>query len=338
MKGSQQAGWIEVADATDVRLVDSGRFDRLVGTLPDPSRQFPQTVFCIGGQEKRRAIDHFFPGHDLQQVRPSLDGLADLHLDISRSHLDSPIFFVDCTLEGLVRVKTRTGQRSRKPSGPHSSVLTFPRRNNTILTRLLFPFADVICVFADDLGGLDVALTYLDAWSAGEIAATTPWRARPRVSIVTFAPLTPEAYEEQKRFNSRLRAIKYRRHFSMVRLMRFWPRSTAAGRDAALRRSILHDELATARARRKSERVLFSAQHLSWFFSRAVVHVTEKAHEPFDFIKASRSLRPLHSRYADQMGKFLRLASCHDIDADIVTEMVASSIVLDAYPPATHSE
>ena len=36
--------------------------------------------------------------------------------------------------------------------------------------------------------------------------------------------------------------------------------------------------------------------------------------------------------------RFLRLSSRHSIDSDVVTQVVASSVILDAYPPSAHSE
>ena len=61
MEGCRHAEWIEVLDNADVRLVDPGRLDRLVTSLSDPSRQCPQIVICVGGEEKRRTIDQTCP-------------------------------------------------------------------------------------------------------------------------------------------------------------------------------------------------------------------------------------------------------------------------------------
>lgn len=266
----------------------------------------------------------------MAQVAPS-DGLADLHLDHSRSDLPNPLLFADCTLDGRIPIRTQAGQRLKTKLADSTSALCPKKANNTVLTRLVFPFVDVIAIFADDLGGLDAVLKYLEDWSTGEVAATTPWKARPRVVVITFELETSEAVQRKKAFNSQIRAVKHRRHFSAVRLTQCSPRSSAAAR-----RSVLDDELRAAIGHRKSERVLFTAQHLSWFFSRAVAHVNDKPHEPLDFIAASRFLRPLDYRYTDQLRMFLRLAADHSIDDETVTQMIASSIVLDAYPPSAH--
>ena len=57
--------------------------------LDNHDRQRPQIVVCIGGEEKRRAIGHLFPKHDLPQSQP-LRSLTNLHIDASRSHLEMP--------------------------------------------------------------------------------------------------------------------------------------------------------------------------------------------------------------------------------------------------------
>ena len=337
MKACHHASWVEVSDTSEFRLVNPGRFDRLVHKLSNPTRQYPQIVFCVGGEEKQRAIDCLFPEHDIAANRPA-PSLANLHIDGSRTHLENPFLFVDCSPQATLPVKKRGRKCHENRSSRVAWTLPRPRAETVILTRLLFPFVDCLCVFADDLGDLNAVFAYLEEWTAGDVATSLPWKARPRVCVITFAPLTPEAHEEQRAFNSRLREIKFRRHFSSVRLVRFWPRSTGAARDRALRQLVLHDELAIARKRRKEDRVLFAAHHLSWFFSRALVHVAKTLHDPFDFITESRLPRPVPSGYSDQLSTFLELAHRHDIPFQTVAAVVASSIAFDAYPSSAHGE
>ena len=338
MKGCRHADWVEVSDSSNVNLIDPGRLERLVKTLRSPVHQYPQIVACMGGEEKRHAVAHLFH-KSTHLLEPRPHGLAELHVDVSRSDLNHPVFFVDCAPAATLPVrkdhcKCHEKKSSVQTAGAGSQCST----ENTVLTRLIFPFLDAICIFADDFNGLDAVLAHLEEWTAGEVAATLPWKVRPRVSIVTFAPLTSEALREQKVFNSRLRAIKSRRHFSSVRLVRFWPRSTPVGRYKAVEQLLLHDELGTARVRRKSERFLFAAHHLPFLFSQALLHVGRTSDRPFDFIAASRALRPLPPDYADQLSAFLRLAVEKSLPFEVIASIVASSIVMDAYPPTHHGE
>lgn len=348
--------WIEVTDSVEACLVNPGRLDRLVASLRDPSRQCPQIVLCIGDEWKQHAARNLFsaqlsrtndaPGHELTRHASNKQAslrsrppstLAHLHADESRIHLPHPVFYVDCTPDAPLAARSRSARCHEVKWTTETGISSLPVSKDIVLTRLLFPFADTICVFADDFGGLDAVLRQLEEWSAGEVPTTVPWRARPRVSVITFAAPTAAAPERQSSFNSRLRTIKFRRHFSSVRLVEFpFPSNTSV--DRALQRYVLHDELNAARAHRKSQRLSFSAIHLSWFFSRAVKHVAAKPDRPFDFINAASSVRPFSPQYSTRLCAFLRLAVQHRIDTEHVIQILASTVLLDAYPSSGHSE
>ena len=350
--------WVEVSHTTNACLVDPGRLDRLVTSLQEPHHQCPQIVLCIGGEQKRRAIRTLFPQHssptcNSHYKEPSstrdpprlvstrsrpLQSLAHLHVDESRAHLPYPVLFADCTPNAPIAVRNK-GERCHATKWiDEAGTIPFSHPENAVLTRLLFPFADAVCVFADDFGGLDAVLHHLDDWSADDVPTTVPWRARPRVSVITFASLTAVALEEQRAFTARLRTIKFRRHFSSVRLVRLPIQSTAAASDRALRQHVLRNELDLARAQRKSHRVFFTALHLSWFFSRAIQHVAAKPNEPFDFILAASPTQALHPQYVARLSAFLQLAVQHHIHAEQLIQILASSVLLDAYPSSGHSK
>lgn len=315
--------------------MDPKRLDHLISELPDPDRQRPQIVACVGSAWKRRALNHFFPGHDGAH-KPPLDGLADLYRDSSRSHLNHPILFADCTLDGSLQVKARVGAGQSRGQYSDAWASPPPALTHTILTRLIFPFSDVICIFADDFGGLTPVLASLVSWTEDIVATDIPWRARPRVCVISCAPLTKETVHEQKEFDERIRQIKYCGHFSSVRRMRFWPRTSDKSLDRALRQFVLDNELVSACVQRQANHVMFTATHLSWFFTRAVANVAKSPPQPFAFLATSRVLRPLPAHYPDQLAAFLRLTIEHNVPFEVIATVIASSILLDAYPPAAH--
>ncbi|KAK5163070.1 uncharacterized protein LTR77_011005 [Saxophila tyrrhenica] len=356
----ERAAWVEVATADDgLRIVDVHRLDGLVKSLSRPTLQRPQIVACVGNTEKRLAYSVLFPQNPDVWTNCT-HAFADLHLDrvsagIDRESAgldresagsDHPLFFVDCSPgAGCPTAERKLATRS----GTHSP-LPSDTAGKLILTRLLFPFVDVVCVFADDLGGLAGAATYLEqlfelaSGSPGAapslIPTSLPWHARPSVIVVTSARDTDERdvqLREVREFNSRMRALRYRRHFSAIGCVRLWPRRAEALRVAALAREVRRT-LDRARERRSAARTLFSATHLSWFFSQAVVHVARTVRDPspFDFIATSRSPRPLHPLAASQLRAFLRVARDRKLPFETMIRVVASSVVYDAYPPSAH--
>lgn len=333
------ANWVEVSDPTAYRLIDPGRLRRLVNTLRDPSAQFPQILLCFGGFAKRQALGALFPSlYSLRRESPP--GFANIHLDPSQAPLLHPVLLVDCTNGVPLPVRPKGRGCHEDESFDTAWVETEKQTRETVLTRLLFPFVDVVTIFADDLGGLDAAFSLLQRWSCGEPATTLSWKTRPRVCVVTSAAPTWDAHLQQRSFNSRLRAIKAGRHFSSVRLLCLpngggtvtWPSNGTRH----LRRLLLRDELIKIRRDRQSQRAHFAAHHLAWFFTRAVAHVAKSAREPFDFICTSRVHRPLSACFPRQVSAFVRLAAENHIPCEIVVTVIASSVMLDAFPPGSH--
>lgn len=330
--------WVEVSDPAVHRLIDPGRLGRLVKTLTSPQSQYPQVLVCVGGGEKRRALETILPSLETHRAR-SRQGLADIHVDPRTLERTHPLFVVDCAHDAPLPVRRRT----RRPQVSSFDVVwpaTESDVRHRLLTRLVVPFADVVSIFAEDLGGLDSVLALLQQWVAGGMATTLPWKARPRVCVVADAAETENAREAQSRFNALLRTIKYRRHFSSVRLMTVDSRADTPegrrrrGRD--IRRMLVEGELPVALAHRGAADVLFAAHHFSWFFTQAVAHLARSPDEPFDFIRVSRARRPLPASVDDQLAAFFRLALQHRFTLDAVVTLVAAAVVVDAYPPGCH--
>lgn len=334
MASCRHPNWVEVSDVTACRVIDSGRLGRLVKDLRDPTAQFPQTLVCVGGDTKKRAIDALFPDHNPTRNRRR-QGLTDLYIDPSRVRQQYPIFFVDCSLEAPVPIRTESPKGHEKVSFDTAWQMTAGNRKEIILTRVIFPFTDVIAIFADDFSGLDVVFSLLQRWNQSEAASTLPWRAQPRICVIAASPSTSDELLQQRAFQTRLRELRPSRHFSSIRLVCL-PREASGNQ--YLRRILLEDELGIARQNRQSERVLFAAHHLSSFFTRAVAHVATSVREPFDFVRASRIYRPLPVGFGEQTSLFLRIAREHHFPDDDTVAIVASSVLLDAFPPGSHRE
>ena len=102
-----------------------------------------------------------------------------------------------------------------------------------------------------------------------------------------------------------------------------------------LRRQVLR---AAARTRRKkSDRgLLFSATHLMAFSQIAFNHLTLT--EPFDFIPASRLQNPVAADLAGHLTNFVdQIESAQDLTS-FAAEVIASSFLLDHYPPGMHGK
>ncbi|KAK4552381.1 hypothetical protein LTR86_010395 [Recurvomyces mirabilis] len=350
MVACRHTAWIEVSDAihpsaersqrsgsTNLRLNNPQRLEQLIETLRDPDNQYPQLIFLIGAKEKSHAIQQIFP-ESATTNRLGESGLANLHSDISSVHAEHPIFFVDS--EANFPLPPRQPQKPRchefQPLGAKWKLNEDAEPNHLILTRLLFPFSDIICICADDIGGLEAAYAYLDVWSSYGDATTLPVAIRPRVSIVTSRPMCRASQLEEEQTIERLRQVRFCRLFSSIEILRMKSKSSRDTRYRPLQQSLLGG-INVMRDQRRAAHVLFSATHLNWFFAQAVLHVSETFTKPFDFILTSRLARPLPRFCADQVRHLMELAVQHDLPTNALMTALASFVMLDAYPASAHA-
>ena len=74
------------------------------------------------------------------------------------------------------------------------------------------------------------------------------------------------------------------------------------------------------------------------FFKDAVKLIGQTIQEPFSFILSSREDNQVEVGYAQHLENFLQLRVEHNISLDVLSRYIASSILMDAYPPDMHSK
>jgi hypothetical protein len=92
------------------------------------------------------------------------------------------------------------------------------------------------------------------------------------------------------------------------------------------------------RTNREDSRLLFSTTHFNALFGYACRHFAETIDQPFNFIEAARKYNPV----ALDLDKHLSTLLKHIRNPSELTEfavpIIASSFLLDNYPPGAHSE
>lgn len=344
MTTCRHTDWIEVSySSRHVRLSDPGRLDRLVKKLEQSTRQFPQVVLCIGREERRKLVTQTVLDRTTRMTRSasaatqSSGGLTSIFLDQSQYRVDHPTLFADYQL-GRDLLETVPYRCHETKSARNVWTRGQPDIHDTVLTRLLFPFSDLVCIFADDLGGVDAVLDLVETWSAVESTtdlAGIARRALPRVCVITSGPSTSSAQLQEEAWRARLGALHYLNHFSSVQVFRFDNHN-----DIDFHRNLhflLVNELKASRVLKKKHRVQFNADHLANFFSQAILHLTTNPNEKFSFLAASRAYRPLPRSYSEQINALLCTRAKYGIGFDHIATLIASCLLLDAYPNGCHS-
>ena len=343
MAGCRHTDWVEISRTPrHLRLSDPGRLGRLVRELGRPAQQYPQIVLCIGKEEKRKLIAQILLDQSVTRSSSkgtlSPNGLSGIFSDKSQVDVDRPMFFANCHLDGTIP-DSRQFKCHETKSSHNAWPLSCRRVYDSILTSLLFPFSNLVCLFAEDLGGVDTVLDKVESWSATERQtdlADFARRALPRVCVIASGPPDDRAQVQQEAWNSRLQRLDYGNHFSSVQVLRFNKDSIQDFHRNF--RLLLLDELEISCAMKQRHRVRFNAEHLSGFFSRAISHLAADPGERFSFISASRTFRPVPPAYPKQISGLLRSRAQQGVGLDQVFTLIASCLLLDAYPRGSHGE
>lgn len=345
MSSCRHTDWIEVScSSRHVRLSDPGRLDRLIKRLEQSTRQFPQVVLCIGREERRKLVTQTVLNRTTRITRStsaatqSSGGLTSIFFDESQYRVDHPTFFADYRLGGNLPESVSYRCHETK-SARNVWTRGQPDIHDTVLTRLLFPFSDLVCIFADDLGGVDAVLDLVETWSVVKCTTDLADIARPalpRVCVITSGSSTPGAQLQEEAWRARLDALHYLNHFSSVQVFRF-----DSDNDLHFHRDLrflLVNELKASRVLKKEHRIQFNADHLANFFSQAILHLTTNPNDKFSFLAAARAYRPVPLSYSEQIKTLLCTRAKHGIGFDQIATLIASCLLLDAYPNACHSK
>ena len=321
---------------------DEGRLVRILSELTRPSTQYPSLLSFLGRKVKDRALPELFPFNRIK--KGSRNSIATLQVDVNTIGADNPIYFADSdikppTVTPLDIPKCHTAQA-------HSIKWPMPvdhGRSETFHARLLFLFTDVICLFAEDIGGFQNVINHLQDWVAIGSASCAPRQLRPRLIVVVPSTQKSPTYDvlelEDLRFNLlRGAAPDVLESFSEISKFQLGGNHLSPLARYRELKTVLLRHAMEMRHLRTSQRLLFSATHLSRLFSQAVLHTATTLGQPFDTIESSRRGNPVAEEFGDHVIAFLRLGIRFKMSFDAMASFIASSILVDAYPPGMHSK
>ncbi|KKZ60267.1 hypothetical protein EMCG_04994 [[Emmonsia] crescens] len=297
MSQCDHISWVSLVGGEAGPLLESGwRMARVIAGMHKPSNQFPQLIFLIGGKIKDGALRQLCRTNH-RRSRYRQQHTVNLQADNTSLQSTYPRIFADCdpTRRAVIRTLSSPHLCHRHESvpvqWPDSSLDPF----HLILARLLFLFCDVICIFADDVGGLEAVRSLLTTWATIGSASTLPNATRPRIIIITGKDnesITQALLDEDFFLLEILNKTLFPSTFADISISRHpLDELSPDARYLDLHADIAR-ELDLARVARKTHQVLFSATHMNAFYEDALRHVAADMFTPFNFIHSSRRLNP----------------------------------------------
>lgn len=338
MARCEHLSWLQISGTQQHIFHDEGRLGRILLDLTNPIHQRPSVLFFVGRKAKNVALRELFPYNNIVKARQ--DGVANLRIDTTTTNSDYPILFADSDTSQDVppqivdcRCHEFHSYSVRCKSTAACALV------DLVHARLFFLFADVICIFADDFLSLQDMVCRLKNWATAGRVSVSPHSPRPKLVIVirgdestTYNILLARDLE----FDLSQGDIEF--FFSSVVVLYLEDgQLSSLARHRRLKEVLLRqaDEMRHAR---QDLQCLYSAIHLNRFFQAAVKHLAQKPDVPFGFIHASRQQNPVLVSYRQHISSFVHLSNQAEIPSEGVASIIASSILMDAYPPNMHGK
>ncbi|KAJ6008531.1 hypothetical protein N7540_012507 [Penicillium herquei] len=330
-------GWLELWQGEAGPLLSHGwRLPHILKDFPNPSEQCPQITLMLGRQLKDKALKKLCESNYKGQRRKNA---INLRADNRSLRTLEPRLFADCDPTSKVLEKEHnTPQTCHQEHTLTVRSLPFDI-HDLVLARLIFLFVDVVCIFADDVGGLDVVANMLLRWAEIGSGSSLSYVIRPRVIVVVnkqSRSITHDILDEKDfLFDLYMRDSSLNDTFKAIGFSHLPSDELSSGRFLSLGANItrqLHD----ARFIRNQKRALFSATHLNELFGLGIENLCQSPLNQFDFIARTRNQTPLDGSFNSHLKEFLALAGKSRITYEGVSSHIASAILLDAYPPGMH--
>lgn len=319
MNRSQGGRWLEVGAGRDgmFSILDSGCLRRLTQEMHGPDRQFPTLWVFLGSGAKTAALRELFAANKIGRTRS--DGGITLRSDVASWSSDRPIWFVDSDPSHPPVV--RHGQQPWQNTPIKWPAQSARQVQTLIFSRLLFPFADVVCLFADDFPFGENVVSFLANYRA--VAAVS--QLRPRLIIVHNPDMAgakvPRDWSNMSQFAET---------FAEMVVVEWAPDGSHSPRDL---QQALNVHSAKVQRLRQEHMAKLSATHLCEFFELATRHFTQVCDQPFDMVNACRGAEEIPGDLGLRVADFYKTCvavGLSDVDA---TRSIATALIMDHYRP-----
>jgi hypothetical protein len=330
MRRCKHHGLFDIATSDQPCLIDTFRLRRLIDGLPLPSEQYPQLVTCLGSNEKDLALAQLFPASRLKTAGV---GVCKAYLDVTTTSDRHPVIFIDA--DKALRATDDVPESHCHQSKPFriSPHLALDDFGATLVRHLLIPFSSVLCVFAEDLGGLSGVADRLQVWvEAAKV--TAPSYTRMIVATTddehTLGSKTYEALIE------RIERLAQACSLASIRIENISLLPLRVARYTTMGKGALVEELKAAKEAREAHMTLYSATHVAALFSGCIAHAARSSPRPFDFFQATRQGIPCPPYLEDCLHAFLKAAHRHEMPHQTLASVLATSLLMHAYPQSSH--
>ncbi|KAJ5084790.1 hypothetical protein NUU61_009369 [Penicillium alfredii] len=338
MQHMRDISWLDIGLREDSRLavLDHGRLQQVVAELPDPDDQYPALCVFLGGKVKNHALQQLYPLNNIK--RHAAGAHIQLRYDIASLKCDQPIFFAD----GDIVLAEQSCPTKRFEAGMGYPAPWDCRSAGTMLlllwSRLIFLFADVICIFIDDLPDLEKVVDFLGSCARLRSASSFSPSVFPRV-IFVFGAENSKQERDIPDMALLYRKIRERgcsslsEVFSGIQSIHLADDRLSVTASYERMKTLIAGQLDIMCTVRQEHLGRPNGTQLAALFQSAFWHMLTNTDQAFDVVRATRKDRPVSLCIQDNLAHYLEAGSRADLHPQELAPSIASAILMDHYVP-----
>lgn len=341
MFSDEDISWLNFIENQKTCLKYFNKTSRVIQKMTNPHLQFFSLVFFLDKKSRKTILRDLFSRNNIR--RRHRNGLINLKLNFFTISADHPLLFADSDSQIFVfrRINTNVS-RKKYTISVDWKIPSDISIKHFLYARLVFFFSDVICIFADDVEGLEAMASYIFQWITIGNVFFLSRNIRSRIMIVQIKDnvAVTQSFLEFKELQFRLNIKNNERRndvFSSIILFRLQKAHLFLFARHHRLKDVLLKKIDTARLVRFQEKVLFSAIHFEVFFRQTIHHIVRSITHPFDFIEKSRIHNEIKLNHQNHFFQFFRLGYENHISFEALTFIIIFSLLMNAYFFRMHS-
>lgn len=338
MQNTIDIGWLDIGvrENSSLGVLDRGRLPQVVDQLPDPRNQYPSLCVFLGGKIKDHALQRLYTQNNIK--RHISEAQVRLRYDISTLESRQPVLLAD----GDILQARRLHAPQKLAAGMGQPVLwdvcSAGRLLQVLWSRLIFLFADVVCIFIDDISTMKMLIKFLVVCQELGSASSLPQALLPRVVFIYGTEVTDDGmdrsceslfYKDLKDSGSK----DLSRLFSRISFMQLCKGSLSETANYLRIKSCIAEEVRAMSFLRQIHHFHPNATHFQALFQSAFHHTLNDLCNPFDVVKATRRDRPVSLCAESNLVHYLEIAHRARLFPHELAPSIASALFMDHYVP-----
>lgn len=322
--------WLDLGIREDFRpvLFDHGRLEQIASELPEPEKQYPSLRVFLGKRLKDKALQQIHPRNNVR--RHNSNATIKLRYDMATWDSRVPILFADSKipqakdLSPPKRLDVGSGYPMSWPEDSHARILTH------IWGRLIFMFAEVVCIFLDDFNELSEVIDFIEKCFKAYSDNCSISMTYPRI-VVAYSATSDQKHEFAERIYEKLEGIKLDTSVSFKVVCIDGSLSDIA-KYQHLRAAVAEGPDGTT-SLNEGNQYKASTLQLATLFRKALKHTVTAIGKPFDLVGAVREERPVNPYLEEYLFCYFDAGRQACIQPRDLASSIASAALMDHYVP-----